>query len=75
MIALSVIVREKFSEQFAQMFSPNGTTFDRHSSRTERTNRSAYAFRFGLRAGNRTLLTLEAPSIVWNAAVTAGRDR
>jgi hypothetical protein len=31
--------------------------FERHSNLMDRTNRSAYAFRFGLRAGSLTVFT------------------
>ena len=37
---------------FAQGPPPNRTTLDKHSFFTYLTQRSAYAFRFGLRAGN-----------------------
>src|SRR5215472_16510738 len=40
--------------------SPKKINRDRHSSFTERTQRSANAFRFGLRAGNFRGLTLPA---------------
>src|SRR5258707_15744583 len=37
--------------------SPNRISLDRHSSLTDLTQRSAYAFRFGLLAGNRSGFT------------------
>jgi hypothetical protein len=63
MIALGEIVRQESTERLTQMPLAQRNTLDRHSSRTERTKRSAKAFRFGLRAGSRTLLTPTAASI------------
>src|SRR5260370_9246931 len=48
--------------------SPNRMSFDRHSSFTVRTQRSAYEFRFGLRAGSRRHLTPPAASVSRNDA-------
>src|SRR2546427_13116932 len=41
--------------------SPSGTIRAKHSARTDPTNRSAKAFKFGLRAGRRTSVTQEVP--------------
>jgi hypothetical protein len=52
-ISLCMIVRDivlHLSER-----SPKGMIFDKHSSLTDRTQRSAWAFKFGLRAGKRTV--------------------
>jgi hypothetical protein len=48
-----VILHELGSERFKEP-SPKRISFDKHSSFAERTQRSANAFRFGLRAGSFT---------------------
>ena len=48
--------------------SPTRISFARHSSFTDRTQRSAYAFRFGRRGGNRTGLTPLSRTASSNAA-------
>jgi hypothetical protein len=55
--------------------SPNSTSFDKHSSFTERTHRSANAFRFGELAGSRNGSTLPARRIDRNRSGTSCRDR
>ena len=50
-------VRRTRATRFVAPGSPTRIRFARHSSFTDRTQRSAYAFRFGLRGGNRTGLT------------------
>src|SRR5260370_16727903 len=47
---------------------PNKISFDRHSSFTVRTQRSAYEFRFGLRGGSRRHFTPPADSVSRNEA-------
>src|SRR5215472_13762458 len=48
--------------------SPNKTSFDKHSLLTERTHRSANAFRFGLRGGSRRHLTAPVASVFRKSA-------
>jgi hypothetical protein len=52
MIPFSVEMVDILRQGATQRMSPKKINRDRHSSFTERTQRSPNAFRFGLRAGN-----------------------
>ena len=55
--------------------SPNRINLDRHSSLTDLTQRSAYEFRFGLLAGNRSGFTLAAHVVAGETAQLFINDR
>jgi len=57
---------------FFNHISKMGMIFDKHSSLIDRTNRSAYALRFGLLGGSLTLLTPAENSSDWNDSVNRG---
>ena len=51
-IAFSMIMFDVFAQGPPQRALAKRITFDKHSTFTDRTQRSAYAFKFGLRAGS-----------------------
>src|SRR5260370_12529832 len=53
--------------------SPNRISLDRHSSLTDLTQRSAYEFRFGLLAGNRSGFTL--PVLIRHSVASGSRKQ
>jgi hypothetical protein len=57
MIPLGVIVCNIFLHRSCKERSPKGMSFDKHSSFADLTQRSEYAFKFGLRAGSRRVFT------------------
>src|SRR5215831_14674746 len=54
--------------------SPNKISFDKHSSFADRTHLSAYAFRFGLRAGSGIGFIPPAFSVARNTEQNSCRD-
>ena len=52
MIALEMMMRDILAQRTTQHPWPIGIAFERHSSRTARIQRSAYAFRLGERGGS-----------------------
>jgi hypothetical protein len=71
-IALQMIVRSVLVHCLPQVPFANGITCAKHSDLIEPTNRSAYAFRFGLRAGNRIGSVPLDRTICRNAPVNSG---
>jgi hypothetical protein len=59
-VAFAVVVLDVLGQGRRNEFSPKRIARDKHSSFTDRTQRSANAFRFGLRAGNFSGRTLPA---------------
>ena len=57
MIPLSMVMRNIFAQRPPQRALTKENEFDKHSSFTDLTQRSAKAFKFGLRAGSGSVLT------------------
>jgi hypothetical protein len=69
MISLSMIMSNVFPHRLPQGSFTKQNDLDRHSSFTDLTQRSEKAFKFGLRAGNRSVFTWPDLMIARNDAV------
>ena len=69
MVSLCMVVRHILSNDGSQMLLTQQYDVVEESSRIERTNRSAYAFKFGLLAGSCSGFTLASRSSLRNTAV------
>src|SRR5215470_602585 len=71
-VALAMVMRHEFSSRFPHALSPNKIIRSKHDSLIVRTNRSACAFKLGLRGGSFTEATPASASRLRNSAVNNG---